>query len=117
MSDNPEVPKDKIDKKRPRTERPCPKCGGTWAYGPQYRSADARFPVERLRFDCVTCGFISCEPVQTATDDEKKLVAETQQKLLAKWQGGDGFEAPDPRNREIQDVYRAETRRSYGWRG
>lgn len=103
---------------RPRVARACRMCGGEYAYGPHFRAADGVFPVKRLRFDCCTCGFISCDPTADATPEEAAQVRATEATLLEKWRGGDGYERrergerqpTDNRSRDIQDIVNSETR-------
>lgn len=107
--------------KRPRITRACPKCASTEAYGPQFRAADHRFPVDRLRFDCVVCGFISCEPTADATPERRALVAETQANLLERWSGRGDYvqdrerQPVDNRSREVADIIASETRPRRRW--
>jgi hypothetical protein len=104
-------------KSLPMVDRPCPKCGGEKAYGPEYRrgvKGDEGLG-EHLRYYCTVCRYMTFEPTKDANTPERvrELVAAFEDRRQ-RWEG----EKVDPtlRDREIEQVRRADSRRSQGWK-
>jgi CRISPR/Cas system-associated protein Cas10 (large subunit of type III CRISPR-Cas system) len=102
------------DKKLPEIDRPCPKCGNTRAYGPEYRRGvgnDADLG-EHLRHYCTVCRFMWLDPTKDRdTPERRKEIREAYERRR---------QSPPPydkqRDQDIDTMRRIETRAPYGWR-
>lgn len=109
----------------PVTERDCPKCGHTQAYGPEYRRGikDDATLGEHLRYYCHHCRFMTVEPTKDQDTPARRVeLAEAFSARQREWanRAGDRSFAPhsSARDRDIESVRRSESRGgrpSYGW--
>lgn len=110
------------DTEKPIVDRPCPKCGGKQAYGPEFRrgvGSDEGLG-EHLRYYCCTCRYMSSEPTadQDTPERRRELAAAFERHRVRKAaEQGQPHDRHETNGNAIESVRRqATSRRSYGWK-